>query len=529
MEWLGAIVSFPTSDQDDEMPEGVFWMGADGALLGAQAFPRGEAVASACTNLAYTMEAPESGDPHRPTRVRVASPELADALRAGFPKLEVVCAPTPELDAVIAGMHEAFERHRTDAETFALAGLGHEAVSTFFATAAALYRAKPWKVVPSDQHVFEVSIPALDLHGGVLSVIGARDESLGFLFFPKPEHFEAFLEVGEFASDMPPTFPPHVALSFGPSSQITPEQLEEIEEHGWEIAGPEAYPTLFVVDSQGVPRTADLGELTTMEVIARALCVAVAEPKVLRAAWEDGERVVFGAKVTHAPGEVVLNLTAPYVPPTLEVDRSRNPIAELAKVRGADGHLDDRKRRALEDELTRRFYASPEAQTLGDLRITPIVFDLGAKYLDETIATIHGPELREILFELFPQKVALDPEDAPLVIAELRAFYTFARRELRFEHADECLRALGDDTVERLRVALSDPRKFGFGKSMLTGHEAVDLSSPDAVAKWLSSLEGMPIDDFVSSLPGAKNTATQAAKAKKSKRKTTRKARRKNR
>ena len=110
------------------------------------------------------------------------------------------------------------------------------------------------------------------------------------------------------ASDTLATFPPVVALSFGPTSEITPEQLEEIEEHGWEVAGPEAYPTLFVVDSHGTPRTADLGELATMEAIARALHVAVSEPKALRAAWEDGERVVFGATFSDVGGEVVLSL-----------------------------------------------------------------------------------------------------------------------------------------------------------------------------------------------------------------------------
>jgi hypothetical protein len=31
-----------------------------------------------------------------PARVRAASPELADVLRASHPALEVVCAPTPE-------------------------------------------------------------------------------------------------------------------------------------------------------------------------------------------------------------------------------------------------------------------------------------------------------------------------------------------------------------------------------------------------------------------------------------------------
>jgi hypothetical protein len=48
--------------------------------------------------------------------LRVASPELASALRDGHPGLDVVCAPTPEIDAMLAGFREKMSEDRETAE-----------------------------------------------------------------------------------------------------------------------------------------------------------------------------------------------------------------------------------------------------------------------------------------------------------------------------------------------------------------------------------------------------------------------------
>ena len=60
----------------------------------------GEVLVQACESLRSTIERPVVGRPHTPDRVRVASPVLAEAPRSGMPTLDVVCAPTPELDAL---------------------------------------------------------------------------------------------------------------------------------------------------------------------------------------------------------------------------------------------------------------------------------------------------------------------------------------------------------------------------------------------------------------------------------------------
>lgn len=114
---MGGIVSMPayvTGEGDPYRPETLFWMGAEGAVLGHTVGKPGELVRLARESLRSTIAQPMFGRPHAPDRVRVASPELAEVLRAGQSGIEVVCAPTPEIDAVFAAMRE---RMNDDAET----------------------------------------------------------------------------------------------------------------------------------------------------------------------------------------------------------------------------------------------------------------------------------------------------------------------------------------------------------------------------------------------------------------------------
>jgi hypothetical protein len=114
---VGGIVAMPayvTGEGEPYRPETLFWMGAEGAVLGHTVGKPGELLELASESLRGTIAQPMWGQPHAPDRVRIASPDLAEALRAGQPEIEVVCAPTPEIDAVFDAMRE---RMNDDAET----------------------------------------------------------------------------------------------------------------------------------------------------------------------------------------------------------------------------------------------------------------------------------------------------------------------------------------------------------------------------------------------------------------------------
>lgn len=186
VEWVGGLVSMPayvTGEGAPYRPEALFWMSAEGAVLGHMAGKPGELIDLASESLRSTIERPMFGQPLAPQRVRVASAELAEALRAGHAGLEVVCAPTPEIDAVLAAMHEKMNEDAETEQSYLSPELGPEAIAAFFHAAAELFRARPWKTVPSSECIFSVTIEKLGVNDAALSVIGQRGQSLGLIVF----------------------------------------------------------------------------------------------------------------------------------------------------------------------------------------------------------------------------------------------------------------------------------------------------------------------------------------------------------
>ena len=487
IEWVGGIVAMPayvTGEGEPYRPETLLWMSAEGAVLGHTVGKPGELVELAGESLRSTIEQPMFGRPHAPDRVRVASSELVEALRAGQPDLEVVCAPTPEIDAVFAAMRERMNDDAETEQSYLSPDVGPGAIAAFFRAAAALFRAKPWKTVPSDQSLFSVSIEKLGVTDAALSVIGQMGQSLGLILFSGIDDFEAYLEaVDAMEHGEEPTMPPHFALNFERGAELSAALRKEIAEHHWEVAGADAYPWLVAVDEDLVARPPTAEEVTIAEAIALALPNVLKEKKALLAAWNGGDPVARTLVVATHVGDVEVSLRAPYEREPSEYKPPYDVLADLFEL-GQDGdEIDAEARRPLEDELVRRFVASPEAKALTDVQSCHFVMDFAADYFNATIATLGPRELREIVFDIIPRKVSIDASAASWIIEKNRAFYAFLKREFALEQADACLRVLGGDAVKKLEAALSDTSKFGMAKSLfMGGREAgFDMESKEGI------------------------------------------------
>jgi hypothetical protein len=538
IEWVGGIVAMPayvTGEGEPYRPETLLWMGAEGAVLGHTVGKPGEVVELACESLRSTIEQPMFGRPHAPDRVRVASPALAEALRAGQPDLEVVCAPTPEIDAILAAMRERMNDDAETEQSYLSPDVGPAAVAAFFRAAAALFRAKPWKTVPSDQSLFSVSIEKLGVTDAALSVIGQMGQSLGLVLFSGIDDFEAYLEAADaMEHGEEPTMPPHFALNFERGAELSAALRKEIAEHHWEVAGAEAYPWLVAVDEDLVARPPTAEEVTIAEAIALALPKLLKEKKALLAAWNGGEPVARTLIVATHTGDVAVSLRVPYEREPSEYEPPYDVLADLFELAQDGDEIDAEARRPLEDELVRRFVASPEAKALTDVQACRFVMDFAADYFNATIATLGPRELREIVFDIIPRKVSIEASAASWIIEESRAFYAFLKREFALEQADACLRVLGGDAVKKLEAALSDTSKFGMAKSLfMGGREAgFDMESKEGIEAWMRVMQSQPLPASVL-LPWlgtpARAPGKAAARAKKNARKAARKARKKNR
>lgn len=538
IEWVGGLVALPayvTGEGEPYRPETLFWMGAEGAVLGHAAGKPGELVGLAAESLRSTIEQPIFGKPHAPTRVRVASPELAEALRAGHPGLEVVCAPTPEIDVVAAAMRGKMKEDAESEQSYFSREVGPDAVAAFFRAAAGLFRSKPWKVVPSDQSLISVTIEQLGVRDAAMSVIGQMGQSHALILFSGLDDFEAYLAAAKpVARGEEPRMPPHVALSFERGADLTAELRKEIAQHRWEVAGADAYPWLVAVDEDLVSRPPTADEVTIAEAVALALPGLLRKKKPLLAAWKGGEPVASTLVVSTHAGPVEVTLRVPCDEGAEDLGPPYDVMAGLLELEGDGDELDDEDRQPLEDELVRRFAESPEAKNLTEIESCRFVMDFGARHFGATIASLSAAQLREIVFEIIPRKVSIEASAAAWIIEENRDFYSFLKREFGLRQANACLRVLGGDAVKKLEAALSDPSKFGMAKSLFMGGKdaGFDMSSKEGIEAWMRTMQSQPMPasvDLPSLGPSSRPARSPASRAKKDPRKTARKARRRNR
>jgi len=315
-EWTGGLAPMPAwvhGEDGPYRPGMLLWLNAEGLVLGHAVGRPGELLDGACESLRNAIEHPLVGPPQSPQRVRVASPAIAEALRAGYPGIEVICAPTPECDAVFQAMRESMDSESDEEQSYLSPGVDPEAVAAFFRAAATLYRAKPWKIVPSDQSLISVTIAQLGLTDAVLSVIGQMGQSLGFVLFSGIDDYQTFIAASDaIEQGLEPTLPPHLALNFERKAELNPGLRNEIAEFGWDVASARAYPWLVPVDADLLVRPLTANDLTTAEVVALALIRLLGEKRALLAAWNGGEAVTRSLRVPAHGGDIAVRLRVPY-------------------------------------------------------------------------------------------------------------------------------------------------------------------------------------------------------------------------
>ncbi|MBU2500424.1 SEC-C domain-containing protein [bacterium] len=254
-EWVGGCIPAPypeDSKQKAVAPDILIWLEMPGMMvLGSEPAPPRSGFKALGPMLKTSMQKPLTGKPRRPDRVRVASEELAKAVRRFAGKdVPVIVAPTPEIDQIhdmmadmLAGGH-----FKDDLPDSYLEGgdVSPEAVEGMFRAAAALFAVAPWKVATGDQAI-RMDIPDLGVEGACLSIIGNLGESVGVLIFPDVEDFDEFWEasLGVPQSDFLPDIDVGwLALEFERGADLPDPMRQEVARYGWLVASPEAYPVL---------------------------------------------------------------------------------------------------------------------------------------------------------------------------------------------------------------------------------------------------------------------------------------------
>ncbi len=534
-EWIGGRFPAPviiTGGDVPHRPELSLWMEVEGPIVGMALDAPGEHFAPTVSLLRKSLEKPMAGPPRRPRRVRVAEPELAALLRAEFgPELDVVVGDTPEFDEVLADMQEHFGGKGEKPPGYLEAGdLTSQQMASFFRAAARLYRAAPWKHIPGDQDLLTVDIEALGVRGSVVSVIGRMGENFGFIVFQSRADFERFLseaDEGEARQGIP-DLPQYLALNFAGGRDVPESIRKEVAAQHWEVASRYAFPVVFAVHGTA-PYDPSPKDMARLEAISNAAADLVTAEPNLGDAWAKwtGLSRAFRVEAAGVKVEVQVNVSARPV---------SESVAGVFDVRAQkldeDGEIDEDWAAEFEDELLKRFSKSPEAKELPDGDWMSLILQYGVGYLNQPLARIGAAELREILFEIFPRKVSCEPQAATTVINEVRAFWSWTKREFQLETADECLAMLYPGVEKKLERELANTDKFGMAKSVLMGGIAAgyDVTTREGLDQLMADANAgkVPLPPTLA-FPGGATSNRKADQDRKKRRKMRKAAQRRNR
>lgn len=530
VEWVAGLVALPadvhSTGEAPFRPEELVWLDARGVVLGMSVEAPSESLSKRIEeSFENATRTPLAGRPHVPSRVRVASAELADAIRPVLPRtIEVVCAPTPELDEMRESMAAFFEARGPDASpTYLVPGVDRSTLDEFFRTSDRLFRAAPWKLA-SDDPVY-VTIEARGITRAVISIIGNAGQELGFLRFGSLDDYDAFIDAAEaFRADERPVIPPHVALNFDAPRSVA--LRDEVARHGWPIANAKAYPSILAVDPDFKLRTPTGDEFETMTAIAAALATLVESHGELAVRFFHGQDAA--VSIETPSGSVVFEDAYAVADEGVFADADSGSFDPMVERRNRYGELDPVWRDRSKQALGELFASSPEAEALGEESGWSTAFmDFLAGYCDASVATMTPSNVREVVFEIFPRKMSCEASEAGAIVDELRAFLAFVGREFGHAKAAACLRVLDGDASKRLERELANPANFGMAKSFFMGglDAGFDMGTKQGVDAWMTRLNaggGLP--------PTPPRAASKKVdRAKKAKRKAANASRRKNR
>lgn len=520
-EWVGGTIIVPgfvTGEPGENyQPTMPVWLNEIGQVIGMEMLSPGDPPFDPVASLKQAIANPMTGPAGAPSHLRVNDETIATKLQEAFPSIQVSVGETDELEELASTIVDDMCASN-EPQAYSEIGDDNVAIESFFDSAAALYKCKPWEIVPHDQSLIGVTIDSFGVTDGAISVIGQMNESFGIVLFDSLIEHEQYalmsdaMERGEL-----PNIPPHRSLNFDNANEIHSTLRKDIARHQWTVAHSNAYPCLMAPTVGNMLRALTENDVELFDVIAQALRMALSQPAFVQALRGEGAQVVDYQILTKSR-PTIITLHAPY--PYERVLKAAGAIDDLISRllildRASDGEPDWDEHAALTSSLVKNYETSPERPTNETtFGAASLIMEFAFNYCGCTIATMTPLELEEIVFSIIPRKVMIQPSDAADVIADSRAFLGFLQRAYGLQNASECLKVLDDTAIERLANALDDSSLFGMGKSLFSEQDPFSLFEPPPLA---------------AITPSATKPKPASKKSRKKKRAATRKARKKNR
>jgi hypothetical protein len=224
--------------------------------------------------LLEAIQQPEEGEPHRPTEVQVGNAAWRGDLAPRLEALGVACTASADLgqiDAIFAGLAERLAGGMAGGSQTGLLdmpGVTPEAVGSFFDAAALFYEQAPWAKV--GERSIEVACPRFESGPWYAVLMGQGGMARGLVLYDNLEILQR-IQSGDLSEEENARLSACLAVVYGEAEELPPADLEAARQHGWRVAGPDAYPSVYRMEPGLSMRPPLAWELTLLEGCLRAL------------------------------------------------------------------------------------------------------------------------------------------------------------------------------------------------------------------------------------------------------------------
>ena len=226
--------------------------------------------------LAEAMSKPAAGEPHRPTELQVRADQRWDALRPHLDEVGITVVPTEELDHLDV-VFKDLARHlagNVPPGLLEMPGITPDQVAGFYRAAAGFYRRAPWRKLGYETAI-KVECDRFESGPWYAVVMGQSGLTFGMALY---EDLKALgkLWAGEMSDEENARETVALTVTFDDETEISAADLDASRRLGWEVAGPEAYPSIFRKERGLSLRPPLAWELELMEGCLRAVPAFVA-------------------------------------------------------------------------------------------------------------------------------------------------------------------------------------------------------------------------------------------------------------
>jgi hypothetical protein len=223
------------------------------------------------------MQRPAAGERHRPTELQVRPDERWDSLKSHLEGIGINVVPTENLDQ-LDFVYEDMARHLagdTPPGLLEMPGITPEQVAEFYRAAAEFYRRAPWRKLGYETAV-KVESDRFESGPWYAVLMGQSGLTFGVALYDDLKTLKK-LWAGTMSDEENARETVALSVTFGDETEVSVADLDAGKEHGWEVAAPEAYPSIFRKERGLSLRPPLAWELELMTGCLRALPAFVAQ------------------------------------------------------------------------------------------------------------------------------------------------------------------------------------------------------------------------------------------------------------